>query len=171
MAKINYSKAEEAIYASVYQKAVYEMLEEATLANLTAGIQPSSQENASQDLSEKETQAILQEKVKTDKIIDQMLARFREKMTHLKNKHPEFYQQLDISSEEEQRFLAKPEEFTRNDWVKLKIVKNKIAEYESLAKTQAPSLGTNKEDLSQIESQKKEHLHKRYNVKKGWMPL
>lgn len=152
MSKINYSKAEEAFDQAMRQRVVDQLLENALWISLIEGTQYYRGNNP--------------HTVKTDKMIDRFLVQIQTYLKLIKESDTWFYGQLGLTPSEEQRFLGSPKELTKEDWLRLRQVKELLDKYEpSKTPQEAP------EDVEQIKSQQKEHATKRYNVKKGWVPL
>jgi hypothetical protein len=152
MAKINYSKAEEAFDKAMRQRVVDQLLENALWTSLVEGTEYYRGNNP--------------HTVKTDKMIAGFIIQIQTHLKLIKESDKSFYDQLNLTPSEEQRILGSTTEITQEDWRWLKQVKEMLAKYEPAKSPQeAP------EDVEQIKFQQKEHVNKRYNVKKGWVPL
>lgn len=155
MAKVSYSQAEEAFDRSVKQLTVNILVESAIWSHLILGTESHRGDSPT--------------RTKVNKIIEHILSQSNALLNLFKNKNAKFYEELHITPAEEQKFAGSAKDLTKEDWKRLKELIDTMIEYR-LAKSQ--NGGEPKpEDLTQIEEQQKEHLHKRYNVKKGWLPL
>lgn len=151
MVKINYSKVEEAFDRSVNQVVINGILESAAWVFLLG----------------EETPKKTVDPAKMDAVIKQLFLNIQNRLKHLKEKNPSFFAELALTSEEEKKYLGTPEVLSREDWKRLKELKTRMdAHFQEKQENQESP-----ENVQQIESQQKEHVHKRYNVKKGWVPL
>ncbi len=155
MAKVNYTKAEEAFEQAMRQRVVDELLESATWLNLLTGTQTYKGNDP--------------HTAKIDKIIEHILAQMKNHLKIVKKHDPAFYEQLGVTQADEQKFSGSPKELTKEDWRTLRRLKEQIAQYHPGTPSKEPE--EKPEDLDHIKDQQKEHINKRYNIKKGWLPL
>lgn len=146
MVKINYTKAEHSLMHS---------LDKIFLKNLTelAAIATQAQEG--------------DEPLNTEEV-DQILKSFRAELKKLKMVDMDLYQQLELTPEQEQRFSAPGKDFTREDWLKLIELNDQIVKINLEV---AKSREITKEDEERVAKERLEHKNKRFNVRKGWLPL
>lgn len=153
MPKINYTKAEEAFEQAMRKHAVEQMLEDALWKNLGEGTQFYRENDP--------------HRAKTAKMIEHMLLQIQTHLKQIKEIDNWFYEhELALTAEEEKKFFGSPKELVAKDWQRLKQIKDIADQFEP-----PKSPEETPEDVEQITSQQKEHRHKRYNVKKGWLPL
>lgn len=152
MAKINYSKAEEAFDQAMRQRVVDQLLENALWTNLIEGTQFYRGNDP--------------HTAKIDTMIERFLVQIQAHLKMIKENDEWFYRQLGLTSAEEQKVMGSPKELKPEEWRRLRQIKELLDHYEP-----AKSPEEKPEDVEHIESQQKEHRNKRYNVKKGWLPL
>lgn len=147
MSKTNFTKTEAILNDALNKLAVEQLTELATIANLLSESKP---------------------KVDDD-LVDQVLTRFQNGLKQLKKHDAKLYARLNISKEEEKRLFLSAKDLTQEDWIKIKSIWEKIEELKKELHGQ-PTLPT-EEDEKRIEEQRVEHINKRFNVRKGWLPL
>jgi len=100
--------------------------------------------------------------------IDFILKEFRLELKKIKNMEPEFYEKLKISSEEE-KYLLSNENFKKTEWHRIIELRDRIL----VINADRPQnlSDTTHEDEQQVAKERQEHKNKRFNVKKGWLPL
>lgn len=152
MAKVNYTKAEEAFEQAMRQHAVDQMLEETLWKNLAEGTLYYRGDDRNT--------------AKTDTMIEHILVKVQTQLKLIKESDEGFYGQMGITPSDEKKFFGSTKELIPADWQRLKKTKDLIDHYEPPKSNEETT-----EDVEQIQSQQKEHRHKRYNVKKGWLPL
>ena len=96
------------------------------------------------------------ERPETPEEIEEWIRRFRE------------IEPIEMTPEEEKRFMQPGENYTLEDWQRLKVLKEKITELKVELYGEEV---TNPQDEDHIEKQRKKHINKRYNVKDDWIPL
>lgn len=145
MSKINFTKIEQILEEALHEMKIDFLFEEATLANLT------------------------HEHHKTpSNVISAIISKFHMEMTRLKEKDPNLYHMLNLTPDEENRLKQPATSFTQADWQLLLNLKEKIEEYKKICYGQSAPDET---QIKQIEEERKAHINKRFNVKKGWLPL
>lgn len=146
MAKINYTKVE-----SVLSKTLNNMF----LQNIS-------------ELSAVAIQAREGNEPLNTEEVDKILKTFRAELKKLKKHDTDFYQQLELTPELEKRLLTPSRNFTREDWLKLIELKDRMIEINS---ARAKSREITQEDEDRVARERAEHVNKRFNVRKGWLPL
>jgi len=146
MVKINYSKVEMALIKSL-NNMFFENLE--NLASIAIEIQ-----SRNNHLNMKEMDFILKE--------------FRADLKKLKNIDSQLYTQLNLTLDQETRLLSPIKDFKKADWLRIIELRDRMVEIKA-EKTKKPD--TAPEDEVQIAQERQEHKNKRFNVRKGWLPL
>lgn len=100
--------------------------------------------------------------------VDKILKEFRAEVKKLKLNHPDKLAGIGLAEEEFKRLMSPSKDFKREDWLKILELNDQIRK---LNKEQAKRLKNPLEDDERIEKERKEHVNKRFNVKKGWLPL
>jgi len=147
MAKINYSKVEEAMANAILKKMIDHLGELAAIVMLT-------KENQSNKISDTKAAEILKS--------------FQGELKKLKEKDVKLYGRLELTPEEEARISLSLAEMTPDDWKKLLLLLERI---ENLKKELLGTPVENPEDEIHIEQQRIKHINKRYNVNDQWLPL
>lgn len=146
MAKINYTKVEIALAQS---------LDRMFLQNLTELAAIATQANeGSVPLSTEE--------------VDIILKSFRVELKKLKINDTKLYEQLELTAEQEKRLLKPSKDFTREDWLRLIELNDRMILINS---QKAKSGEITEEDVDRVARERLEHKNKRFNVRKGWLPL
>lgn len=162
MAKINYSKVEMALVNS---------LDKMFLQNLTELAAIATQANEGSTPLDTEE-------------VNRILKSFRIELIRLKKNDPALYEQLDLSEEQEKHLVAPSKNFTREDWLKLidlnarmiaidaEKTKNRLDQ--RINELNADKVKDNvvvQADEEIVAKERLEHKNKRFNVRKGWLPL
>lgn len=100
--------------------------------------------------------------------VDIILKSFRVELKKMKINSPELYQRLDLSESEEKRLLKPSKDFNRQDWLKILSLNDRMA---AINAEKAKCGEVTEEDVSRVSKERLEHKNKRFNVKKGWLPL
>ncbi len=100
--------------------------------------------------------------------VDLILKSFRVELKKLKTNNIELYHQLELSDEQEKRLLKPSKDFKRQDWLKLIELNDCML---AINAERAKSGIITEEDLDRVARERVEHKNKRFNVKKGWLPL
>lgn len=146
MPKVNYTKVEEVFNEALYRlflKNLYELAAIATQAQ--EGTTPLDTE-----------------------MVDKILKDFRAELKKLKKADMKLYSEMGISEQEEARLLSPSKDFTRADWLKLIDLKEKM---EKINAERGNGGEITPEDEERVLRERKDHIHKRFNVRKGWLPL
>lgn len=146
MAKVSYLKVELVLKEELHRLTVDRLKELGAIATLLSESQPKISE----------------------KTIEDILERFRKELKKLKARDPNFYARLEISEEDENRFSLPGKELIQADWLRLKLIHEKI---EELKKERYGKQISSEEDEKQIEEERIKHINKRFNVRDGWLPL
>lgn len=144
--KVDFSKVENILSDTLRKIFIDRLSELAIIANL---IQASSQAT-------------------NPKLMDEIAASFQQELGKLKRKDKKLYQKLGLTDANEERFKISPSQFTQEDWILLKDLKQKIDELKrELLGDELPNL----EYEQQVEHERKRHIYKRFNIRDGWIPL
>jgi hypothetical protein len=100
--------------------------------------------------------------------VDLILKSFRVELKKLKTNNAELYQLLELNEEQEKRLLKPSKDFNRQDWLKIIELNDRLLAINA-EKTKAGSI--TEEDINRVAQERVEHKNKRFNVKKGWLPL
>lgn len=147
MAKVNYTKVEEAMANAILKRMIDHLGELAAIAILSEG-------NASKKIPESKASEILKN--------------FQNELKNLKEKDVKLYGRLELTPEEEARISLSVAELTPDDWKKLLSLRERIVD---LKKELLGQPVENPEDEVHIEQQRTKHINKRYNVNDEWLPL
>ncbi|WP_068467837.1 hypothetical protein [Candidatus Protochlamydia phocaeensis] len=104
----------------------------------------------------------------TKKMIDEIVSRFQTELKRLQEKDKKLYQKLELSAEDEQRFNLPAQQFTQDDWQRLKLFKERI---DDLKRELLGEKAHNAQDEKRIEQERRRHVYKRFNIREGWLPL
>lgn len=154
MAKTNFAKVEESLKAGLEKMNVDQLGQLADIAQgakrpeLKSLMEKAAKVAAKTALERKATLYIMH---KTLKEIDD----------------PKFYAALGLSKESLQELIAKLPTLKKEEWDKLKKTKERILQ---LQREHRQTLPTQK-DESLIESERKRHINKRFNVREKWLPM
>jgi hypothetical protein len=102
------------------------------------------------------------------KMIEEIVIDFQNELKKIKEKDQNLYQKLEISLENEQHFNLSPQQFTQEDWLSLKLLKEKI---EDVKRELLGKETFNEHDDKQIEKERRKHIYKRFNIREHWLPL
>lgn len=104
----------------------------------------------------------------TQQEIESIISRFQKELQFIKSKDKKLFHALQLSKEEEERLMMSMHDYSLEDWVLLKTLKERIKELKTELFGES---ATSESDLHHIEVQRKEHINKRHNVRKDWLPL
>lgn len=149
MAKTNFSKVEEALIAGLTKMKMRQLLELADKAQADTGAQA-------------ETDAILIPEARR-----MVIAALRQDLKALKRKDTKVYSKLGLQKEGLQKLLDNPASLTPEDWQKIKEIHQKVGEYKKDLLQQLPEVT----DDQLVDSERKKHINKRYNINEKWLPL
>lgn len=145
MAKTNFTKVEEVLEQGLRKYTVDHLLEEADAA--AAQGRPPSEATAKVSLTKEQEKLV--------RSLQFMLKRFPKK-------DHELYSFLAIKRSELKKLVENPKNRTENDWALLKQIKQKADQFKT---------GPQQTDETLIESERKDHINRRYNINKKWLPL
>ena len=103
--------------------------------------------------------------------IDFILKEFRIELKKIKNMDPKFYEQLLITSEEEENLLSLEKNFNSVNWTRIIELRDRLKQITTERPKSNETNTTTPEDEERIEKERREHKNKRFNVRKGWLPL
>lgn len=146
MTKINYSKVESSLRQS---------LDKMFLQNLF-------------DLAAISTQAQEGKKPLNTEEVDLVLKNFRAELKKIKNNNIDLYDTLGITPEQEKRFSSPISNFNREDWLKLTELTEKLMHLNANRGSCQP---ITLEDEKRVSQERQEQKNRRFNVRKGWLPL
>jgi hypothetical protein len=146
MAKVNFTKVENAFDRALQKLFIDHLSELAAIANVIQDPQTNL----------------------SSKTIEDIIIRFQKELKKLKKKDPKLYERLDLSPEDEQRFALPFNEFVQEDWLRLKSLKVRIDELKHELYGQE-SLDAEYE--KQVSKERRRHINKRFNIRDGWLPL
>lgn len=146
MPKVNFSKVEKSFDRALQKLLVDNLSELAAIANVIQDPQKSI----------------------TSKTIEDIIIRFQKQLKKMKKSDPIFFQKLNLSPEEEERFSHPHAEYTQQDWDRLRTLKLRIDEVKHELYGED---SINVENDTHVEKERKKHIHKRFNIREGWLPL
>lgn len=144
MAKINFSKVEQALDKTLQAISIEHLTELAAIAS------------------------ILQQTKISPETMDKIIKRFQHQLQKLKRHDLKLYERLALSSEDESRFNLSFADFNQDDWSRLSFLKIKIDE---LKKELYGQVSVGPEDEKRIADERIRHINKRFNIREGWLPL
>lgn len=144
MGKINFIKAEDA-FDKALQKMFIDRLY--ALANPTDEIQDSQHHQTSVDT----------------------ITHFQKELKKLKKQDAKLYERLSLTEEDEKRLTQQVDAFTPEDWSRLETLKLKLNELKQELHDERVNADT--DDSHQISEERRRHIHKRHNIRDGWLPL
>jgi len=154
MAKTNFSKVEDSLKAGLDRMNVDQIGKLADVAQRVARPELKS-------LMEKATKAAMKLALEKKAILHVVKQGLKE--IDLSN----FYQSIDCSKEQINDLLERSKELNNEEWEKLKSIKIQMLAHKEQYIQSHPEKGNDQ----LIKQQRKEHLNKRFNVKKKWLPL
>jgi hypothetical protein len=158
MGKTNFTKVEEVLAQGLRKYSVDHLLEMADEAGETRPRNPTI------------TYSGESEKPQTPKLTKEqslLIGSLQRDAKRYQKKDPEFYTKLGIAKKELKKWIENPGSLTPAEWETIKQIRGKIDEYK-LDLSLRPLQQT---DESIVESERREHVNRRYNVNKKWLPL
>lgn len=146
MAKVNFSKVENAFDRALQKLFIDNLSDLAAIANVI--------QDPAANL--------------TSKSIEDIIARFQKELKKLKKQDPKLFQKLNLSQEEEARLALPSKDFLQADWQLLRGLKVRIDE---LKKELYGEESLNAEYDQQVAKERRKHVNKRFNIRDGWLPL
>lgn len=148
MAKTNFTKVEEALISGLTKMKMRQLLELADKAQSTG--------------DHADTDAILIPEARR-----MIIAVIRQDLKSLKRKDTKVYVKLGLKKEGLQKLLDNPANLTADDWQKVKEIHSKVTEYKKELLKKLPEVT----DDQLVDSERKKHINKRYNINEKWLPL
>ena len=146
MAKVNFTKVENAFDKATQKMMIDNLSDLAAIANVI-----------------QDPQANLSKKTAED-----IFVRFQKHLKKLKKGDPKLYKKLELSQKDEDRFALSPKDFSSEDWLFLKALKLRIDE---LKKELYGEQILDEENDKQVHKERTRHINKRFNIRDGWLPL
>lgn len=146
MAKVNYSKVENAFDNALRELFIERLSELASIAQL---------------INDPESKM-------TPKMVDEIILRFQKELKKLKKQDAKLFRRLNLTPEDESRFSLSSSEYAQEDWHRLKALKERIDELKR------ELYGQDVMDVEyekQVTKERRRHINKRFNIRDGWMPL
>lgn len=153
MPKTNYSKVEELLAAGLLKMMCDQLLE------MTAD---KKKETAAEIATHEGLHA-------TDKEMthQHILEALHKDLKRLMKKDVAIWKSLDISKSEMNKYIKDPHNLSSDDWKKLKRIRQQVDTYKK--ELSLPLEEGMDEKI--IQSERKKHKNKRFNVREGWLPL
>lgn len=149
MAKTNFTKVEEALDQGLRKYSVESLLQAAGPGQKLRNPTIAYSEEKPQTLSKQQT--LLVRELQRD------LRRFEKKSS----------KELGFSKKELKKLLENPLALTPENWETLQQAKEKLEGYKAQLAKEPPK----QSDEAIVESERKDHINRRYNVNKKWLPL
>lgn len=102
------------------------------------------------------------------KVRDEVLLRLQTELKKLKERDAKLYSKLDLTSEEEAKFLQPGVTLAPADWERLRALKEKIVDLKKEFFGQQSNLEQDAKDVETIREKQKEF---RFHVNKKWFPV
>lgn len=145
MSKVNFTKVEEALDEASHQFFIDSLTELSTITNML--------QNPEKKIGKDE---------------EEIIARFQRDLKRIKTENYPLFEKLGLTEEEEEQILRSFSDYRREDWARLKYLKERIDELRREVKKKFEPSAVNDEI---VEKEKKRHINKRHNVREGWLPL
>lgn len=149
MAKTNFTKVEKALNEGLTQITVSKLLDlaDSTAASMGKG-------DSKLHLPSQEQRSVLFQHLEQD-------------LKKLHNENLTAYQSVSYIKDTLKRLISNPETLTSAEWKQVKEIKEKVEEFKKEIAKKLPQ----NSDEEIVEDQRKEHINKRFNVRKTWLPL
>lgn len=147
MTKIDFTKIEEALTETLRKVYIQRLAELAVLAQLL-------REDIEQFSPEKK---------------QEIFSYFQEELKKIQTTDPKLYNGLNLSPEEEDFLFAAGRTPSKEDWTKIKTLNETIDELKK--HLQGIENAVQSEQEQQIETARRQHIYKRFNIREGWLPL
>lgn len=149
MSRINYTRAELALKANLLKMGIQRVL---FLADLASSFGKSNKSKAPLNAKQEEN-------------FQSLMAGIRVEVKKLAKQDASFYDQLELTKEEVKGILQATDPFTEETKKKLQLLAEKLKIYKKHIKTKQPT------DHELVQSQRKKHQSKRFNVNEKWLPM
>ncbi|MCE5318883.1 MAG: hypothetical protein LLG04_16165 [Parachlamydia sp.] len=160
MPKTNFTKVEEVLEQGLRKYSAEHLLEQADEASSS---HPKSRNPTIAYASDAE-------KTKTSPLTkdqNQLIHSLQRDVKNLQKKGKGMYSKLGIGKTDLRKMIDNPKELSPEDWKKIQQIREKIDQYKSELMKQLPQ----QSDEEIVESERKDHVNRRYNVNKKWLPL
>lgn len=144
MAKMNFSKVEQALDEALRAISIEHIVELAAIANILHNAKVPPQ------------------------VLEKIVHRFQQQLKKIKSYDIKLYERLQVTPEDEKRFSVSFSELNQEDWAELAQLKIRIDELKKELYGQA---SIRPEDEERIEQERIKHINKRFNIREGWLPL
>lgn len=104
----------------------------------------------------------------SSKTIEEIIKRFQKDLKKLKKGNTKLYERLELTEEDEKRFALPANEYTKQDWLRIKGLKLRIDELKHELYGQE---SRDAEYEKQVKKERIRHVNKRMNIRDGWLPL
>lgn len=158
MPKTNFTKVEEVLEQGLRKYSVEQLLEIADQTSAPKKRNPTIAYTAESDKPEI---------APLSKEQSHLIHSLERDVKRLRKKDQEIYTKLGIGRKNLKKMIENPSALTPADWETIKQIRTKIDQYKAEMAKQLPQ--TSDEDL--VESERKDHINRRYNVNKKWLPL
>jgi hypothetical protein len=157
MVKINFQKVEEALEEAIRKITINRLLELATFASLIGGRSVQAEE-----VKDKPETAPGQ-----DQVTLKILSSLQGDLQKLQESDAARFAQLGFTRNDLKKLRGNPKDLLPEDWMKIKEIKEKINEFKLEMRAQLPET----DDLTVVETERKKHINKRFNIRDSWLPL
>lgn len=160
MPKTNFTKVEEVLEQGLRKYSVEHLLEQADEA-ASSNPKPRNPTIAYTQETDKPKAPPL------TKDQNQLIHSLQRDVKSLQKKGKGMYSKLGIAKTALKKMIDNPQELTKEEWEKIKQIREKIDQYKAEVMKQLPQ----QSDDQIVESERKDHVNRRYNVNKKWLPL
>lgn len=161
MPKTNFTKVEEVLEQGLRKYSIDYLLEE---ADAVTASQPKTRNPTIAYAPESSKPAAAPQLTKSQMQLIQALKR---DLPRLQKKDPEMFAKLGIVKKDLKKMIANPTTLKPEDWEALKQIKTKFDLFKVELAKELPQQSN--EDL--VEAERRDHLKRRFNVNKKWLPL
>lgn len=158
MPKINFSKVEQALLEGLLKMNARELLH---LADLT-----SMDFNPAKMLEQRMAASPLSP-AQTAEALTKALINLQYDIKRIRKHSLSAYKQLGVKSKELKWYFDHPGNLSPEDWKKIKEIRDKIEAYKKELGKQMPA----PTDEQLIQTERKKHVRKRFNINEKWIPL
>ena len=118
------------------------------------------------DKKKKEDKEEPKAKTKKADIKKRLIHSLKRDIQRLKKKDESFFEKMGFSQEEVSKLIENPSSLSPEEWEKIKNIKEKLDELKK------ELLGSFEKDYNEelVDKERKDHVNKRHNVKKNWLP-
>lgn len=159
MPKTNFTKVEEVLEQGLRKYSVEHLLEQADEAS-SANSKPRNPTIAYGESDKPQAPSLTRDQ-------NQLIHTLQREVKSLQKKGKGMYSKLGITKTDLKKMIDNPKELTQEEWDKIKQIREKIEKYKAELMKQLPQ----QSDDQIVESERKDHVNRRYNVNKKWLPL